>query len=596
MLRQGYCHQTDVGGDCESGNRGAWMLAEEEVRSNASVLKACLHRCQQCDRCNTISFSTLYKDCSWFHSCDLNRLNTDVDGFFSVAASKASRTRPCTVASKPIKPLEGSRAAYIAWGRARAERHPPRPPMKLLADAAVLEFADDALCHFFTKLSAGNASVAILGGSISYGHGVEHGKALYALQLRDALSKIWGGSVTVSNAALPSTTAGFATLCLSTLLPEVADLVVIEYSWNTEEVAKLENLIEAVRERGSAVLVLDYGIVDNKKKFEECKRQKISVGLCDGLLAAQAADVFHRHNVRHLPMLRAQQVTTTTFRALGPWLKREALRFNASYIAGRELNLGHWMAEDSIHLAGAGHTLLTDLMVHSLWRAGQHCSSIGARTRCNSSRSARTTFSTRCAIGKGLLAHIARRDGTPNSPMLGSKPEGEKRGSQPWAYVVENDKPGLVSSAVGSHVDLRLSYRDAEVGSASDWGTTSAWVNLVYLQSYEHMGIASFSCHHRCSCNRQFIDAHSTARVSLETVAPPMEVKLSPPLSLHHCVLRARIVPNSTSGEHKFKITGLVVTPPSMRAMGTEDLANFVDFSSQSDFRRAAGGARLSEL
>jgi hypothetical protein len=288
MLVSGYCHATETEqttySDCDAGAHGAWALAEAEVRSIETALKACLHRCEQCPRCKIISVSKMHQDCSWFHRCDLNRLHIDVSGFFSIVANKSTRRQICSRLSQPMKASAASQSnsSYEAWGRARAERHPPRPPDKLLSKAAVLEYADERLCRLFTKLQGGKASVAILGGSVSYGHGVARAKDRYDMQLRAALSDIWGASISVTNAAMPATSAGFATLCLSTLLPTVADLVVIEYSWNTLEVAKLESLILAVRERGSAVVILDYGTVHDLQAFEKCRRERTPLKRCAG--------------------------------------------------------------------------------------------------------------------------------------------------------------------------------------------------------------------------------------------------------------------------------------------------------------------------
>ena len=296
------------------------------------------------------------------------------------------------------------------------------------------------------------------------------------------------------------------------------------------------------------------------------------------------------------------QAPTTTFRALGPWLTREALRVNTSFTDKGGLQRSHWIGEEGIHPTGVGHTLLADVLVHLLWRAGQSCASDGPRAPCHSSQSSQRSFATSCMIGGGLLALVKqpKQSNASNGPT--GLPLVEGGSVPPWAYVVENDKPGLVANTVGSVMQLRLGAAGAsnasnaamsgpELSSAARRGRgTSAVLNLVYLRSYEHMGIASFSCHHRCSCNTQIVDAHNLERVSLETVAPPLEVRLSPHSSLWSCIVQARILSNSNSGEHKFKLTGLIVRPPHVRALGMDDVQNFVDYSSPGDFKRAAAG------
>ena len=57
----GVCAPTVLGGDCRSGDSGAWAVAD---------LTSCVHHCEHCERCNYISFSKREKDCSWFQACE----------------------------------------------------------------------------------------------------------------------------------------------------------------------------------------------------------------------------------------------------------------------------------------------------------------------------------------------------------------------------------------------------------------------------------------------------------------------------------------------------------------------------------------------
>lgn len=60
-------------GDCDTGDRGSWRLSRFR-RFNVS---SCLHRCErECARCRYVSISLLGHDCSWWASCDLDRLWT----------------------------------------------------------------------------------------------------------------------------------------------------------------------------------------------------------------------------------------------------------------------------------------------------------------------------------------------------------------------------------------------------------------------------------------------------------------------------------------------------------------------------------------
>ena len=57
------------------------------------------------------------------------------------------------------------------------------------------------------------------------------------------------------------------------------------------------------------------------------------------------------------------------------------------------------------------------------------------------------------------------------------------------------------------------------------------------------------------------------------------------------CVLRVRLLSNTSSGEHKFKVTALIVTPPRADAVSAvEDVQNFVDYAPTSIVRRVVEG------
>ena len=79
--RSGYCNVTVGGGAsvCATADLGSFTMPE-----NAGQM-ACFELCKRCERCRYISYSTHHRDCSWFSSCDLNRLHTEVPHFQTIA-------------------------------------------------------------------------------------------------------------------------------------------------------------------------------------------------------------------------------------------------------------------------------------------------------------------------------------------------------------------------------------------------------------------------------------------------------------------------------------------------------------------------------
>ena len=77
--KDGYCAFTDFNeGDCDNGASGSF-----EMGSRLPDARHCHAACLSCPRCRYVSMSLEQKECSWFHSCKLNKLNQEPKGFRS---------------------------------------------------------------------------------------------------------------------------------------------------------------------------------------------------------------------------------------------------------------------------------------------------------------------------------------------------------------------------------------------------------------------------------------------------------------------------------------------------------------------------------
>ena len=92
----GPCGTASDAGDCRAGSKGSWPLTAREASSWEAAAAACERRCLACERCRFISMSTHWRDCSWFHSCDLGALRHDVFGFLSTAVNSTPPLRQCS--------------------------------------------------------------------------------------------------------------------------------------------------------------------------------------------------------------------------------------------------------------------------------------------------------------------------------------------------------------------------------------------------------------------------------------------------------------------------------------------------------------------
>ena len=76
----GYCGVTETGkqGDCEGGSLGSFSI---RAFSSEHALRTCALKCAACNRCQYVSLSVRFQDCSWFTRCDTASLNFMPSGF-----------------------------------------------------------------------------------------------------------------------------------------------------------------------------------------------------------------------------------------------------------------------------------------------------------------------------------------------------------------------------------------------------------------------------------------------------------------------------------------------------------------------------------
>ena len=92
LWRSGYCGTTEFSSRqaaCSTDSKGAWHISR--ALNDTQARDYCAMRCRRCERCNYVSVSKLWKDCSWFNECDLTTLGTAVSGYVSTAVTASRR-------------------------------------------------------------------------------------------------------------------------------------------------------------------------------------------------------------------------------------------------------------------------------------------------------------------------------------------------------------------------------------------------------------------------------------------------------------------------------------------------------------------------
>ena len=77
--------------------------------------------------------------------------------------------------------------------------------------------------------------------------------------LQRAMQRVWpNANLTVRNLAVGGTTAAFAALCYRRLATENVDLLLVEYSFTTQQTVHMQMLFNVARAYGAAIMVVDY--------------------------------------------------------------------------------------------------------------------------------------------------------------------------------------------------------------------------------------------------------------------------------------------------------------------------------------------------
>jgi len=119
QARLGYCGSAKGVGDCQAGRRGSWELTASETADLVTARSACQRRCEACGRCRYISYSVVWKDCTWYRKCDLEAVcHTGFKPRTSRPTICYSHVwaLPCTAASRRAWLPDGRGAAGVEHG------------------------------------------------------------------------------------------------------------------------------------------------------------------------------------------------------------------------------------------------------------------------------------------------------------------------------------------------------------------------------------------------------------------------------------------------------------------------------------------------
>ena len=138
----GQCGETvdDDRGDCTYGFKGNLLMPSRDAETWQTAVTSCMALCLACARCNYISVSTKFHDCSWYHGpCCLSHA---VQGFRSGPVSNASL------------PLARSRDRRRAARRSSARTDVDAPGSSDLSSSRAVTLAGPSRCNLRSSAAA----------------------------------------------------------------------------------------------------------------------------------------------------------------------------------------------------------------------------------------------------------------------------------------------------------------------------------------------------------------------------------------------------------------------------------------------------------
>jgi DNA polymerase alpha subunit B len=150
---------------------------------------------------------------------------------------------------------------------------------------------------------------------------------------------------------------------------------------------------------------------------------------------------------------------------------------------------------------------------------------------------------------------------------------------------LDEAQPGSVRSKFGYVATQPGSKLKFSVSTEVRAGQTAGGVmlELAHLKSYEGMGRAVLLCEGGCKCDAAVVDGHHKQQVS-QTYLHSVRVSQAA-----ECVLSLTLLPGTSSGAHKFKVVGLIISEEAGFVGASDLVGNMVEWSSNVALKQGNG-------
>ncbi|KDD77160.1 hypothetical protein H632_c6p4 [Helicosporidium sp. ATCC 50920] len=432
-------------------------------------------------------------------------------------------------------PLPGIRSPF---DRILSANHTFILPPQALRRGLVSRGDRARLRRFLLKLAhVEPVRVGFLGGSITRGHGASRpGATDFAARFSEWILALSPGAV-LSVGAVPASSSRYHELCMGHHLQADNDLVVVELGINDGAVpySELHQAHERVVRRllaGSSRPALVEAF------FYEFREATLPWGPPPPLFGATGADALG-------VLAQYYGLPFVSFRNAA-W---RGVQGNVTGLQARDLLLG-----DRMHPTDRGSHVMLDLLV-GLMR--EEASALGSSEPWGEADEA--------VLAEALPSPMFKdnEDGGGKGVCFTDERarvlvDGNGTSGFEWvdeARAGQTPKWGFVGRAANDTLELELDTTTPLSAEAAAKPDAAVNVGMLYLQSYEKMGRAEWTCVAGCTCKTTTLDGLTARRVS-ETAVNSKRV------SAHEsCRMRLRIVPYvNVTQEPKFKYVGVAVS------------------------------------
>ena len=471
--RRGYCGETTWGpSDCIYGFKGTW---------NEPSIQACKQRCTtSCVRCRYVSYSQADHECGWFNGCAMKALSSTFSSAFRTVQVRSSR-------NPTIEELQ----RLTPWQRQGG-------PGALHAFARLLGTESEQPLH-----------IAVYGTSISDESQERVSNESYPHLLETQLRKHFPlAKVRVSVRAYPGATIDFMRHCVDSMLPEAADLYIIEHStidavgpdWSSQE-HDLHEMLSAIERRGGCPPFILVSAFDQYQCVRRIKRMipfeqlpsdaetsRRSVRAC---LEGDGTPIDQEPGAPNL--LRTSAVERVAASRSLAWVSVRKLLWTQLNHTADPLEFMERYTLDYLHLTPLAHALVARQLERLLIKASKASAATLAAPPCPTPLGHSTTATpARCAFGARMHPFVLSRSG--------------------WEYVIEQNarkrpKPGYIANSAGATLDV--CFLIPPESSQSFWG-------FAYLISgRQKMGRVQVECVEGCSCTSKEFNGQAAGHLDV---------------------------------------------------------------------------------